>query len=826
MRLVFCLFHCSAVLLLAAPFTLAGGGPQNVLVVANEESEDSLAVANAYLAARGIPDVNLCRVAIPVAEFRWQKIIKADRYEALVVAPLKAFLARHPAPDQLHFIVLCPDLPLRVEFPAPVGPRSMSAALTLLGVAPTAGQKMNPYLNRNGAFDQLAVGGDAVSRPRLVTVLAGYERRDALDLIARSLAADGTTPKGAFHFVPSQHTQRYEDAVAWLKGRGFDAVLGEKGKPLADVKDVMAYFSGGSYSGLTTASVARNTYRPGAVADMLESYGAEWPNWKGFALLRQVPVAWFIRSGITGVHGTTDEPFAAAFPSSGYSQTFFANYVTGGNLAEAFWSAIPTLQWQNAVFGDPLCAPYAVRPKVVIDRADAASVSATIFHSGAPIPRGAQLYVDGRFLAASGDLTAKDTGTAIVSFGLEAAALVPGTHRVRVVAVDASPQAVQGWAVADLVVGAAEAAPVIALAESNLPLAVGDEVRVTCTRRNASGATKIELRAGAVSLGTFAGESLSVSTARLGTGVHELQAQAFDASGKLVALSNIVKLPLAEPLHVLDSLPGDATGPQPIFYFRYNAPLEMPEDTVRQAVRLVQGGNVAAVRVSVKGANLVIEPTRPLRTGEPCTLTVRLPQSAARSRDVVRQFTPSSDPRLLYTLTADVRDASTVQGLVSSDGRSVSPIWKNPAAVVLGPVDLYSPDRPARWALPSCSVSAQLTITKDARPEGKDQAGAGVGVMYSDINNKCYVRIERQAVVLYQVLAGQTKTLASWPAPGDKTVGTFLLEVFGRGPQISVMLDGTLLGQANVDRTLPPGLPWIDLGAATGVSAREVKVCR
>jgi uncharacterized protein (TIGR03790 family) len=816
----------STLILLVASVALAGGGPQNVLVVANEESEDSLAVANAYLAARGIPNTNLCRLAIPVAEFRGQKIIKADRFEALVVAPLKAFLARHPAPDQLHFLVLCPDLPLRVEFPAPVGPRSLSATLTLLGAAPAANQKMNPYHQQPGAFDRLPSGDDAIARQRLVTVLAGYERRDGLDLIARSLAADGTAPKGAFHFVPSQHTRLYEEAVAWLKGRGFEAVLGEKGKPLADVKDVMAYFSGGSYSGLTTASVARNTYRPGAVADMLESYGAEWPNWKGFALLRQVPVAWFIRSGITGVHGTTDEPYAAAFPSSGYSQIFFAHYTTGGNLAEAFWSAIPTLQWQNAVFGDPLCAPYAVRPKVVIDRADAASVNVTVFHSGAPAPREAQLFVDGRLLVTAKELTAKDTGTSTASFGLETAALVPGTHRVRVVAVDASPQAVQGWATADVVVAAAEAAPAIALAESKLELAAGDTVQVTCSRRDASGATKIELWAGAISLGTFAGESLSVPTSRLGIGVHELQARAIDASGKLVALSNFLKLPLVEPLHVVTSLPGDATGPQPMLYFRYSAPLAMAEDVVRKAVRLDQGGKVAAVQVSVNGADLVVEPVRPLRIGEPCTLTIRLPQSVARSRDVVRQFTPSPDLRLLYTLPADVRDASTVQGLVSSDGRSVSPIWKNPAAVVLGPVDLYSPDRPARWTLPSCSVSAQLTITKDARPEGKDQAGAGVGIMYSDINNRCYARIERQAVVLYQVLAGQSKSLASWPIPGDKTVGTFVLEVFGRGPQVSVMLDGTMLGQANVDRTLPPGLPWIDLGAATGVSARDVKVCR
>src|SRR5262249_163492 len=33
-------------------------------------------------------------------------------------------------------------------------------------------------------------------------------------------------------------------------------------------------------------------------------------------------------------------------------------YLSGGNLAEAFYQAMPYLSWQTIVIGDPLCAPF------------------------------------------------------------------------------------------------------------------------------------------------------------------------------------------------------------------------------------------------------------------------------------------------------------------------------------------------------------------------------------------------------------------------------------------------------------------------------------
>ena len=73
-------------------------------------------------------------------------------------------------------------------------------------------------------------------------------------------------------------------------------------------------------------------------------------------------VARWIAKGVGGVHGTTAEPLADSFPD----RRFLIDYVDGMTLSQAFYRRMPFVYWQNLVLGDPLLAPYAHRPKVVI----------------------------------------------------------------------------------------------------------------------------------------------------------------------------------------------------------------------------------------------------------------------------------------------------------------------------------------------------------------------------------------------------------------------------------------------------------------------------
>lgn len=819
-------------LTVASPL-VAGGGPHNVLVVANARSEDSVFVANHYRAVRQVPERNVCRLDIPLEAFAVQDALTPEQFDEHVVGPLKRFLAGHPAADRLHFIVLCPDIPLRVEFPKPVGPRSLASMLTLLGAEAAPKRALSKYFRRVHAFEAVPFEvADPIGRQRLVTVLRGYERADALALADRSVAADGTAPKGTFHFVLSSHVRGYEETVTGLSSRGLAAELHQSGKPVSGAKDVMAYFSGGTYSGLQQGHVFSNTYRPGAVVDMLESFGATWPTWRGYGYHRQVPVAWFIRAGASGVHGTTGEPYANVFPSSGNGQVFFGLYLGGCNLAEAYWATILELQWQNVVFGDPLCAPYARRGRVEIEvgppKADSTEreVLARVTQpEGSAAPREVRLFADGRFVGAAGDLDIGDGGVFRAAFKLDTADLAPGWHRLRAVSVDASPAAVQSWAVADVDVQAKGRALDLSLAADAAKAASGDALTLKAAYQGQPEAKTVELVAGDRRLATFAAGSAALDTSLLGPGQHELQARALGADDKRLALSGFLTLELAEPLHVVRMLPNGATGTQPLILLRYNEELPFAQAALSGAVRLTQGGRAVTVRCVADGRNLIVEPRAALKAGAECKLVVAFPQAERRSRDVSATLTPTADAKLLYTLPPDACTRMTVAGLTGGDGNLIAPIWRRPARVVLGPVDPFTPERPALWSLPACGVSATLTILPSARPEKQDDLGAGLGVMYSDIDNHCHARIERSQVVVYQTLGGKTTRLAAWPAPGE-TTGKIPMAVAASGPRVTVTVGGKTLGTVMVDRTLPPGLPWLELASPISVSAKDVRVFR
>ena len=81
-----------------------------------------------------------------------------------------------------------------------------------------------------------------------------------------------------------------------------------------------------------------------------------------------------IRSGVSGAGGYVAEPFGdgAVRP-----ELLFPAYVSGFNLAEAFYLATPFLSWQSVVVGDPLCSPFAARRPAADDTTPPAMDPAT-----------------------------------------------------------------------------------------------------------------------------------------------------------------------------------------------------------------------------------------------------------------------------------------------------------------------------------------------------------------------------------------------------------------------------------------------------------------
>jgi Flp pilus assembly protein TadD len=64
---------------------------------------------------------------------------------------------------------------------------------------------------------------------------------------------------------------------------------------------------------------------------------------------------------VTGAAANVGEPY---LDGSVRPDILFPAYVSGLNLAEAFYLALPSLSWQSVVIGDPLCAPF--RPPALV----------------------------------------------------------------------------------------------------------------------------------------------------------------------------------------------------------------------------------------------------------------------------------------------------------------------------------------------------------------------------------------------------------------------------------------------------------------------------
>ena len=137
--------------------------------------------------------------------------------------------------------------------------------------------------------------------------------------------------------------------------------------PPANTDELMGFFTGGIYSGLTPEAVTACNFRPGAIADIAQSFSAAPNNFDESLPPTLLPLGAFIRAGVSGVHGVVGDAGINTFPLTTNAKSLLAHYTSGFSLAESYYAALPFLNWQNVIIGDPLCTPYARRPAVTIE---------------------------------------------------------------------------------------------------------------------------------------------------------------------------------------------------------------------------------------------------------------------------------------------------------------------------------------------------------------------------------------------------------------------------------------------------------------------------
>ena len=408
--------------LVAARSAQATPGPDSVAVLANADVPGSVALATTYAAARQIPARQVCALPLPLGPD-----IDLATYREALETPLRACLDAGGVRDRIEAVVLARGVPLRVVLPPESGGGrvSLAAALSLwdsvsladgqavLGRAAgrlfPCGQAMcfgavwrNPYTSGGFRAGWTLDAGNVHWAPLLVTALFGRSDDDAAGLVDAAVASDGARNGGA-EIVMMDGADPARGALDGETPAVLASLL-ERGVPARRVP-FDANLTGLTLASFTTGTagigttIEGNTFAPGALVDNLTSFGAVAENFapEGES---QVSIARWVAQGVTGVHGTTDEPLNNCFPS----RRFLVDWADGATLAEAFHGNLPFTYWQNLVLGDPMAAPYAVRPVVVLDPAPAAGpalwgVAATDAADRGPVSL--HVYADGVEVAAA-----------------------------------------------------------------------------------------------------------------------------------------------------------------------------------------------------------------------------------------------------------------------------------------------------------------------------------------------------------------------------------------------------------------------------------------
>lgn len=427
-------------LLLCASGAFAGGSPRNVLVVENSLSNVSKDIADYYMAARGIPPSNRCRIRCSTSE-----IVSRAECETNILAPILRFIQESGVGEHIDYIVLTKGVPLGANYGYSSGALSICSILTCLSEPSVDVYITNPYgpLASNRAevafSHQLNLGGYHIY---LVTRLDGYTVQDIHRMIDGSVAPSPLGPvlidlkalDGPGSTV--MLNQRLSDANSLLVSKGIPTIFDDTSTFLGGKTGLMGYFSWGSNDpSFTAAAYTSNRFVPGSIADSFVSTSARtfYPASSGQSLIADM-----IAQGACGANGNVSEPYVAY---ANYPDVLFDRYTKGFNLAESFFAACPMLFWKAVVIGDPLMAPYSTPPQVAITAPQhsltgLATLSATAWDASG-IAR-VDFYVDGKLVGSCAHCP--------YSVPVDTTAYFVGQHSVDVMALEAAPAGSQSWA--------------------------------------------------------------------------------------------------------------------------------------------------------------------------------------------------------------------------------------------------------------------------------------------------------------------------------------------------------------------------------------------
>jgi uncharacterized protein (TIGR03790 family) len=331
-----------------------------VLVVANANSPQSVALAEAYRARRGVPAENRL-------DLNWKPQEEAYRctraeYDTLIFGPIMQKIATLP---HIDYILLCRNLPLECQHVAQPRPGVWGelpvSVSSMLALGRWEIQRSHTYYKDDASyFPPPFKSGQYQNLKYLVTCLDGWTWDAAYSLIERGqgkLTKEGpilldraaNRDQGgylAYNMFMSQ-------AATKLQAMGVRTILEATATFLAPTEPLGGYIGWGSNDGSYSLAVFdKLRFLPGAIAETIVSTSASNLRFAGGG---QSQIAVLVKNGITGVQGFVSEPLVTATARAIY---LFPFYVGGRTLAESFYAASPYAGWKGVVVGDPIAQAY------------------------------------------------------------------------------------------------------------------------------------------------------------------------------------------------------------------------------------------------------------------------------------------------------------------------------------------------------------------------------------------------------------------------------------------------------------------------------------
>src|SRR6266571_5954923 len=255
---------------------LAGGSGLNVVVVANQNSTNSVQLGNYYAERRQVPPQNYLRINWLGGTNEWTE----SDFDTYLYNPLVSMLSSRQLTNQIDYVVLSMDIPYRVTSGS-IKPNSTTSALFYGFQSDTntnpeqcslATSSTNLYAGSESIF-RSTPPISATSNSWLVTMITHSNLALAKQIVDSGVLADGTFPTQTVYLSKGSDVARnvryltYDNAIfnARLRGNSMQ-------RTNTDYNWIFGYCLG-VQQGVYLSTTAGTTFAPGSMADNLTSFG-------------------------------------------------------------------------------------------------------------------------------------------------------------------------------------------------------------------------------------------------------------------------------------------------------------------------------------------------------------------------------------------------------------------------------------------------------------------------------------------------------------------------------------------------------------------------